>query len=103
LKKLNGEIIEISGGQAARVFERTLKEYGDEGVWYLGEFAVGTNPLALTTGACQEDKHALGTLHFSPGGGALNKSKLHLDGVIIKPTLTIDGKVVIDNGVAKFL
>lgn len=99
----DGVITRIYGGAAAAVFRKLIFEIGDEGARRLGEFAVGTNPDALLTGACQEDKHVLGTIHFSPGDGRLNKSILHLDGVQIKPTVEVDGKIIIDKGEPKFL
>ncbi len=98
----DGKIVRIYGGEAAKVFKKLIFDTGDEGAKYIGEFAVGTNPEALTTGALQEDKHALGTVHFSPGDGSLNKSILHLDGVLLKPTVEIDGAIIIDQGEPKF-
>lgn len=99
----DGRITRVYGGTAARVFRKLIFGIGDDGAKHLGEFAVGTNPEALTTGALQEDKHVLGTMHFSPGDGPLNKSKLHLDGVQLKPTVEIDGRIVIDGGEPCFL
>jgi len=101
-KLKDGKICDVYGGSAAAVFKKTL-EMGDEGTWYLGEFAIGTNPEAVMSGALQEDKHCLGTMHFSPGDGGENSSMLHLDGVMIKPTIEIDGKIIIDKGVPKFI
>ena len=51
------------------------------------------------------DEYILGTLHFGLGtnidvGGTI-RSKIHLDGVILEPTLYVDGVKKIDNG--KFL
>jgi len=99
----DGRITRVYGGTAARIFRKLIFEVGDDGARYLGEFAVGTNPEALTTGSLQEDKHVLGTVHFSPGEGRLNKSILHLDGVQLKPTVEIDGRTIIDKGEPNFL
>jgi leucyl aminopeptidase (aminopeptidase T) len=99
----DGMITRVYGGAAAKLFRKLIFEIGDDGARRLGEFALGTNPDALLTGACQEDKHVLGTIHFSPGDGRLNRSILHLDGVLIKPTVKVDGKTIIENGEPKFL
>ena len=47
-------------------------------------------------------KICLGTMHFGLGtnidvGGSV-KSKIHMDGVILEPTLYVDGAKRIDNG-----
>ncbi len=97
-----GKITRIYGGTAAKVFRKLIFEIGDERAKYLGEFAIGTNPEAVTTGALQEDKHVLGTVHFSPGEGPLNESMLHLDGVVLMPTVEVDGKIIVDKGEPKF-
>jgi leucyl aminopeptidase (aminopeptidase T) len=100
----DGAITRVYGGRAAEAFRKLIFDIGDEGAKYLGEFALGTNPDATTTGALQEDKHALGTIHFSPGEGLhFNHSMLHLDGVLLKPTVEIDGKTIIDKGEPKFI
>lgn len=98
-----GRITRIYGGTAAKVIRKLIFDIGDERARYLGEFAIGTNPEAITTGALQEDKHVLGTVHFSPGDGPLNKSMLHLDGVMLMPTVEVDGKIIINKGEPEFL
>jgi leucyl aminopeptidase (aminopeptidase T) len=98
-----GEIVDISGGWQARELERILEEYGDEDAYKMPtEFSVGTNPTARVTGVQREDKNMLGCMHIGLGtnadvGGEV-QSKLHMDGVIARPTLEIDGEVKIDRG-----
>lgn len=100
----DGRITRVYGGRAAEAFRKLIFDIGDEGAKYLGEFAIGTNPDATTTGALQEDKHVLGTIHFSPGdGNHFNHSILHLDGVLLNPTVEIDDKTIIDKGESKFI
>lgn len=98
-----GEIVDIDGGYQARELERILEEYGDEDAYKMPtEFSVGTNPKARVTGVQREDKVMLGCIHVGLGtnadvGGDI-QSKLHMDGVIARPTLEIDGDVKIDRG-----
>jgi leucyl aminopeptidase (aminopeptidase T) len=97
-----GRVIRISGGIEAQQLKDLVEKYGDENSYYFGEFALGTNPKALFLGSAGEDKKRIGTIHMSLGddegiGGAL-KSKLHLDGVMGRPTLTVDGKRYIEDG-----
>jgi 2,5-dihydroxypyridine 5,6-dioxygenase len=66
------------------------------------EASVGVNAKAVVRGIQREDKNILGTLHFGLGtnidvGGSI-RSKVHLDGVILEPTLYVDGVKKIDNG-----
>lgn len=99
----SGTITEVRGGYQARELERIIEEYGDEDAYKMPtEFSVGANPAARITGCQREDKNMLGAIHIGLGtnsdvGGDI-RSKLHMDGVIARPTLEIDGEVKIDNG-----
>ncbi len=101
----NGIVTNIDGGLEARALRRLVDMYGDTNTHRVGEFAVGTNPEAQLIGTAGEDKKMLGTIHFSLGDnilmGGQNQSKLHLDGVILSPTLSVDGKTLIENGVLR--
>ncbi len=97
-----GRVVRISGGIEAQQLKELIEKYGDDNSYYFGEFALGTNPKALFLGSAGEDKKRIGTIHMSLGddeglGGAL-KSKLHLDGVMGRPTLIVDGKTYIEDG-----
>jgi leucyl aminopeptidase (aminopeptidase T) len=98
----DGKVIRFSGGIEAQQLRELVEKYGDENSYYFGEFALGTNPKALFLGSAGEDKKRIGTIHMSLGddegiGGSL-KSKLHLDGVMGRPTLIVDGKMFIEDG-----
>ncbi len=97
-----GRVVRMSGGIEAQQLQELVEKYGDENSYYFGEFALGTNPKALFLGSAGEDKKRIGTIHMSLGddegiGGSL-KSKLHLDGVMGRPTLIVDGKKFIEDG-----
>jgi leucyl aminopeptidase (aminopeptidase T) len=66
----------------------------------IGEFGIGLNPEAKIVGNVLEDEKVLGTVHFAIGSNydqdAL--SLIHSDGIIKKPTVTIDGKVLMKQG-----
>ena len=66
------------------------------------EASVGVNAKAMVRGIQREDKNIMGTMHFGLGtnvdvGGSIF-SKIHMDGVILDPTLYVDGDKRIDNG-----
>jgi leucyl aminopeptidase (aminopeptidase T) len=100
-----GRVIEIQGGVEARRFLDYIKTYGDENAFNVGEIAVGANPKAIVTGVIREDKKIYGTVHVGLGMntdvGGKNDSKLHLDGVIRRPTVYVDDKIIVENGVIK--
>lgn len=106
LKIKNSRIISIEGGNDAEVLRHFLQHYGDENAHYSpAELSVGCNPAAMFIGNQKEDKNVLGSVHVGIGtnedvGGTV-RSRVHLDGVISKPTLTVDGKIIVEKGVVK--
>lgn len=98
-----GRVTRIEGGADARVLRDYLETYGDENAYMCpAEASVGVNAKAVVRGIQREDKNIMGTMHFGLGtnidvGGSV-KSKIHMDGVILEPTLYVDGKKRIDNG-----
>jgi len=97
-----GKVVNLTGGIEAQLLKELLEQHGDENSYSFGEFALGTNPKARFIGSAGEDKKVIGTVHLSLGddlgiGGELH-SKLHLDGVIGRPTLVVDGKTLIEDG-----
>jgi 2,5-dihydroxypyridine 5,6-dioxygenase len=101
-----GRVVDIAGGAEARTLRDYLAEYGDENAYMCpAEASVGVNAKAIVRGIQREDKNILGSMHFGLGtnidvGGSI-RSKIHLDGVILEPTLYVDGIKRIENG--KFL
>ncbi|MBM4420012.1 MAG: hypothetical protein FJ034_00190 [Chloroflexi bacterium] len=75
---------------------------GSEKVYVLAESGVGLNDLAELSGIMLTDEGAAGTMHFGFGSnfsiGGVNEVAFHLDCVMRKPTLTVDGKVIIEGG-----
>jgi 2,5-dihydroxypyridine 5,6-dioxygenase len=98
-----GRVTKIDGGAEARILRDYLEEYGDDNAYMCpAEASVGVNAKAIVRGIQREDKNIMGTLHFGLGtdihvGGSV-KSKIHMDGVILHPTLYVDGVKRIDNG-----
>lgn len=68
----------------------------------LCELGIGTNLEAKVTGNVLEDEKALGTVHVAFGNnlgfGGKNNGKIHLDGVVRRPDLWIDGTQIIKKG-----
>ncbi len=101
-------IVEIEKGYAtsmsgrhAREFEEVLSRYGRE-AYAVAELGIGTNDAAILTGNVLEDEKILGTAHVAFGdnhtfGGVIRVSS-HQDGVLLAPTVRIDGGVVLEGG-----
>jgi leucyl aminopeptidase (aminopeptidase T) len=79
----------------------TLDAGGEHGR-SLAELGIGTNPAATVTGEVLEDEKAAGTIHLafgtSAGLGGVNNAGVHIDGIILQPTVQLDGKLVIEDG-----
>jgi len=105
LKIKRGRAVVITGGPEAAALRSILEGQGDQNSYDIGEFAIGTNPMARITGKVTEDKKGLGRVHFALGdnGTLLGRirSKTHLDGVICKPTVLLDGKPIVEAGALK--
>lgn len=69
----------------------------------LCELGIGTNEAAILNGIILEDEKVYGTVHIAFGTnasfGGTNKAECHMDGIILKPTLFLDDKKVIEDGV----
>jgi aminopeptidase len=97
----NGRAVEIKGGQAAGKLEGFLEKNGPD-ARNIAELGIGTNPKADPKGNLIEAEKAYGTVHIALGnnatfGGTVNVP-FHSDGVILSPTLKLDGKIILDNG-----
>lgn len=67
------------------------------------ELGIGTNEAAILNGIILEDEKVYGTVHIAFGTntsfGGTNKAACHMDGIILKPTLYLDDRLIIDHGV----
>jgi leucyl aminopeptidase (aminopeptidase T) len=68
----------------------------------LAELGVGTNEKATLTGNILEDEKMLGTVHIafgaSAGIGGTVSVPIHIDSVVLEPTLTVGGTTVLTQG-----
>lgn len=97
----DGNVTSVSGHREADELRETI-ENADTGARNLAEFAIGTNPDARLVGNLAEDKKRLGTIHFAIGDdqtlGGNTWSSIHLDGLVRKPTVELDGTRILDAG-----
>jgi leucyl aminopeptidase (aminopeptidase T) len=99
-----GFATEIRGGKAAEKLLSIMQPFGKL-AFNVAELGIGTNDKALVIGNVLEDEKAIGTVHLAFGdnksmGGTIRVAS-HLDGVIMKPTVYVDDKLIMEEG--KFL
>lgn len=102
----DGVATAIEGGEQAEALRAMLAPFG-EGGKVLAEIGIGTHPTARLTGVILEDEKILGTVHLALGNnvgfGGANDVAVHVDGVILSPTLVADGgEAVLEKGVPNF-
>lgn len=96
-----GYATKISGGTLAKKLRVMLDKVGKD-ARNIAEFGIGTNDSAKLSGVLLEDEKVMGTIHIALGnnvsmGGSVNVP-IHLDGVVKKPTVWMDGKMLMKDG-----
>ncbi len=78
-----------------------LTAHGPEGT-NVAELGIGTNEKAQLTGDVLEDEKILGTAHVAFGASAAIGGNVqvpvHLDVVVLRPSVTVDGTEVVRDG-----
>lgn len=90
-----------STGTAGATLLALLGAHGADGA-NVAELGIGANEKAILTGNILEDEKILGTAHVAFGasaaiGGTVQVS-IHLDCVVLKPTVEIDGEAIVRGG-----
>jgi aminopeptidase len=95
-----GHLVEASGDDGARLME-LLTAHGKDGT-NVAELGIGTNEEAILTGNILEDEKILGTCHVAFGAsaaiGGTVQVPVHLDCVVLEPTVAIDGETIVSGG-----
>ena len=99
-----GYATKIEGGSEAAKLMKLLEPMGKK-AYNIAELGIGTNDQAIITGAILEDEKVMGTVHIALGnnismGGTCDVG-IHLDGVILEPTVLIDGRMIMEKGKLK--
>jgi leucyl aminopeptidase (aminopeptidase T) len=95
-----GNLIAASGPDGARLMNM-LSDEGAAGT-NLAELGIGTNEEATLTGNILEDEKILGSIHVAFGAsaaiGGTVQVAVHLDCVVLEPTLEVDGETIVSAG-----
>jgi len=99
--RIKGGMVTDIEGPSAEAIRKRLDRVGPM-AYKVAELGIGLNPKAKIIGNILEDEKVIGTVHVAVGNnlsfGGDNDVPLHLDGVITLPTVTADGKVIMDRG-----
>jgi len=95
-----GHLVEATGAAGAELME-LLTIHGEDAT-NVAELGIGTNEEAILTGNILEDEKILGTCHVAFGAsaaiGGTVQVPVHLDCVVLEPTVEIDGETVVSGG-----
>jgi leucyl aminopeptidase (aminopeptidase T) len=96
----DGHLTSARGGQGM-AFMDLLTEHGEDGT-NVAELGIGTNEKAILTGNILEDEKILGTAHVAFGASAAIGGNVqvpvHLDAVVMVPTVELDGEPIVREG-----
>jgi leucyl aminopeptidase (aminopeptidase T) len=96
----SGHLVAASGAAGERLME-LLTAGGEEGT-NVAELGIGTNERAVLTGEVLEDEKILGSCHVAFGAsaaiGGTVQVPVHLDCVVMKPDVSVDGEPVVRAG-----
>ncbi len=96
----DGHLVDATGPEGAVLME-LLTAHGEDGT-HIAELGIGTNEEATLTGNILEDEKILGTIHVAFGASAAIGGEIqvpvHLDCVVLEPTVEIDGEELVRAG-----
>jgi leucyl aminopeptidase (aminopeptidase T) len=97
----DGLAVEITGGDEAQKLNALINPLG-AAARNIAELGIGTNDRAKITGIILEDEKVMGTVHIALGDNMSMGGKVsvpsHLDGLILQPTVYVDGRMIMDAG-----
>ena len=98
----DGFVVKIQGKEEAEELKKVLESIKDKNAYNIAELGIGTNPKAIISGNVLEDEKVKGTAHIAVGknssfGGKIDVP-IHLDGIFENPTISVDGKTIIQDG-----
>jgi leucyl aminopeptidase (aminopeptidase T) len=95
-----GHLTAARGGQGM-AFMELLTTHGEDGT-NIAELGIGTNEKATLIGEVIEDEKILGTCHVafgaSAGIGGTVQVPIHIDVVVMKPNVELDGEAIVREG-----
>lgn len=102
VKVSKGRAVSIEGDRADKLKEN-IDKFGDKHSHnFPAEIAIGLNSKVEVTGFIRTDKKLYGSVHIAFGMnndvGGVTPGKLHIDGVIRYPDVTVDSTLIVSKG-----
>jgi leucyl aminopeptidase (aminopeptidase T) len=101
----DGRVVKIEGGSEAARLEQLLASLEDDNAYKFAAWGIGTNPGATLVGEDPsfEGERVFGWTHVSTGSnaafpGGTVRAKIHLDGIISRPTVHLDNEIILKEG-----
>ena len=101
----DGRLVKIEGGGEAARLEQLLASLDDDNAYRFAAWGIGSNPGAALVGEDPsfEGERVCGWTHISTGSnatfpGGTVRAKIHLDGIISRPTIYLDDEVIAREG-----
>jgi leucyl aminopeptidase (aminopeptidase T) len=98
----DGFAVKFEGEDEAQRLKRLLESVNVREAFNVAEFGIGTNPGARIVGNILMDEKVYKTVHIAFGDnstiGGRVKAGIHLDGIITRPTVYIDDKMIMRDG-----
>lgn len=98
----SGRIVRVEGGAQAQALNAILGRKDPGARNFAAELALGTNPACREIPKSREVKKRLGQAHVANGDnlslGGRVESAVHLDIILLRPTVVLDGRIVLDAG-----
>jgi leucyl aminopeptidase (aminopeptidase T) len=95
-----GHLTDATGPEGEALLD-LLTAHGEDGT-NVAELGIGTNEEAILTGNILEDEKILGTAHVAFGAsaaiGGTVQVPVHLDVVVLEPTVSVDGETILRDG-----
>lgn len=100
-----GKVVDVQGGEEAEALKRLIA--ANENADTIAEFSLGSNPFLPHTGRINiTDKRKLGFVHTAFGKNIFQiypwgtvDSPVHVDAVLLKASVWVDGEQLLDEGV----
>ena len=97
----NNRIVSFQKSKEGRALKKLLSVPGGN---FFAELGIGTNQNAKLIGNTLQDEKVKGTAHVAFGNnvsmGGKNNAKVHIDTILLRPTISVGGKVIMRDGKA---
>jgi len=99
-----GTISDISGGGQAKTWEKWLSSFNDPKMFRIAHYSYGFNPGCQLSGDIIEDERVYGVIELGIGAqfakfkGTVGLAAGHTDGVMLNPTVKLDGQTIEEDG-----